>query len=56
MAPAGGGLSLTLEGQVVGIITPQSPLGQALLGARTDDDVELITPRGLRELTVIAVR
>ncbi len=55
MAPAGGGLTITLAGQAVGIITPRSPLGQALLGARTDDDLELETPRGPRELTVLAV-
>jgi transcription elongation GreA/GreB family factor len=56
VAPAGGGLTITHDGVTVGIITPRSPLGQALLGARTDDDLDLDTPRGLRQLTVLAVR
>jgi transcription elongation GreA/GreB family factor len=55
MSPAGGGLSLAIEDVSVGVVTGQSPLGRVLLGARRDDDIELRTPRGTRQLTVLAV-
>ena len=55
VAPAGGGLNLTFGEERVAVITPRSPLGRALLGARADDEVELETPRGIRELTILKV-
>lgn len=55
LAPGGGGVKLHLEGVEVAIVTPQSPLGRALIGKREDDDVELQTPQGKREFLVVSV-
>ena len=53
MAPACGGVSITVDDVSIGVITGQSPLGRILLGARRDDELELRTPRGARHLTVV---
>jgi transcription elongation GreA/GreB family factor len=55
VAPGGGGLKLDISGTKVAIVTPPSPLGRALIGKRTDDDVELHTPQGRREFSVLSV-
>jgi transcription elongation GreA/GreB family factor len=52
LAPAGGGSVLAGEIQVV---TPNSPLGQAFLGKRLDDEVELRLPGKLRSFVVTAI-
>ncbi len=53
VAPAGGGIKLSSGSVEVCVVTPQSPLGRALLGKRVDDDVERPTAGGLREQTVV---
>jgi len=55
LAPAGGGMRLVVRGVAVGIVTPDAPLGDALLGKRAGDDVELETPQGLRVLSIVSV-
>lgn len=55
VAPLGGGARVTVAGVEVRVVTPQAPLGEALLGKRVGDDVELRTPQGLRELVVVSV-
>ena len=55
MAPAGGGLELTLNGVLIRILTPQSPLGRALLGQHLGSDVEVRTPQGLREYSITSL-
>ncbi len=55
LAPAGGGLRLVVGGVAVGIVTPDAPLGDALLGKRAGDDVELETPQGIRVLSILSV-
>lgn len=39
--PRGGGLSVSLEGQTVQVITPESPLGKALIGRECGDAIEV---------------
>jgi transcription elongation GreA/GreB family factor len=56
VAPAGGGIDLSVDGHRIRVITPSSPLGRALVGKRVDDEAELDTPRGRRSLTIDAVR
>ena len=34
-------------------ISLSSPLGRALIGKAADDDIEVITPKGKREYTVV---
>jgi len=61
VAPHGGGVKLEAAGAgaaalgPIQVITPQSPLGQALLGRTQGDVVELRAKAGLREMTVADV-
>jgi transcription elongation GreA/GreB family factor len=55
LAPAGGGLRLALSGREVRVVTPQSPIGQALLGKRAGDALELRTPQGATECSIASV-
>ncbi len=55
VAPHGGGVKLEAEGRAVQVVTPQSPLGQALLGRAQGDVVELRGKGKVREMTITAV-
>ena len=44
LVPVAGGETITLNGQSVQTLTPQSPLGAQLLGKEVDDDFELELP------------
>jgi hypothetical protein len=55
LAPSGGGLELDVDGTRVKVVTPQSPLGRALLGRQVGDVVELETPQGRREYDLAAM-
>jgi transcription elongation GreA/GreB family factor len=46
VGPAGGGLVVNCDGLSVTVITPDSPLGHALVGAQVDDDVSVQTSAG----------
>ncbi|MEO8901365.1 MAG: GreA/GreB family elongation factor [Polyangiaceae bacterium] len=56
LAPAGGGLRLQVAGHEVRVVTPQSPIGQSLIGKREGDDLDLRTPQGVTECSVATVR
>jgi hypothetical protein len=56
LAPQGGGLRAELDGVVVQVITPQSPMGQALLGKIVGDVVEVRTEGRVREVEIVALR
>ena len=56
LAPAGGGLRLDVDGVDVAIVTPGSPIGDALIGKRADDDFELRTRSGLHSYRVVEIR
>jgi len=55
LAPAGGGLRLPLAGREVRVVTPQSPIGRALIGKRQGDDLDLCTPQGVSECSIATV-
>ena len=55
MSPHGGGLKLDLDGASVQVVTPQSPLGKALLGRLHGDVIELRGKTGLREMSIVEV-
>jgi transcription elongation GreA/GreB family factor len=55
LAPAGGGLEVKVASQTIRVITPQAPLGTALLGKELDDDIELSSPGGTRTLVITAL-
>ena len=52
LAPAGGGIRLLVCGAEIRVVTPQSPLGRALLGKRAGDGFELPVPRGAKECEI----
>ena len=55
MLPVGAGIELAGPGGdgFVSVITPRSPVGRALLGARIGSTVAVTTPSGTREWTVL---
>lgn len=55
LSPVGGGLSLDVDGVVVRVLTPASPLGRALIGQGLGSDVEVRTPQGLRQYSIARV-
>jgi transcription elongation GreA/GreB family factor len=55
VAPFGGGTVLSVLGTSAQVVTPQSPLGQALLGRSQGDVIELRGKGPLREMTILDV-
>ncbi|MCC7074425.1 MAG: GreA/GreB family elongation factor [Deltaproteobacteria bacterium] len=56
IAPVGGGKRLALAGGALVVITPGSPLGDALSGKRAGDVVEAVLGGRTRELCIVAVQ
>lgn len=52
VAPAGGG---GVVGGDIQVVTPQSPIGKALVGKRVDDELELKIAGKTRELAIVAI-
>ena len=55
IAPAGGGVRVTVAGTEVRVVTPQSPIARALLGKLEGEDLELRTPQGTTECSIASV-
>jgi hypothetical protein len=55
LCPSGGGRTLSVAGKTVLVVTPGSPMGRALVGARVGDDVQVPTSRGPTELELVAL-
>jgi transcription elongation GreA/GreB family factor len=55
VSPAGAGLTLDVAGVAVRVLTPQAPLGRALLGVTLGSEVEVRTPQGLRQYSVASL-
>lgn len=55
LGPAAGGLQVVQDGVEVTVITPESPLGKALLGKQVDDEVRLATGPDQRAYDIVAV-
>jgi len=55
LGPAAGGMKLDYEGVEIMVITPESPLGETLIGKRTGDDFELSLAGRLREYEILRV-
>ena len=55
LVPMGGGKPVEVGGQKVSPLTPQSPLGKALIGKVVDDDATFRTPQGVRNLVILEV-
>lgn len=55
LAPAGGGRRLMVAERALTVVTPEAPVGRALVGRRQDDDVEIRTPQAIRRCSVLSV-
>jgi len=55
LGPAAGGMRVTSEGVEVTVITPQSPLGQQLLGREEGDVVQVESNGGDREYEIVDI-
>jgi transcription elongation GreA/GreB family factor len=55
VAPFGGGTTLSVDHVTAQVVTPQSPLGQALLGRTQGDVIELRGKGPMREMTIVHV-
>ncbi|MBL9025442.1 MAG: GreA/GreB family elongation factor [Myxococcales bacterium] len=55
LAPAGGGVRLEASGTAVHVVTPSSPLGRALLGARVGDVVTYERAGKAEEVEIVAL-
>jgi transcription elongation GreA/GreB family factor len=55
LAPEGRPLTVQLGARAVQVITPASPLGDAVLGKQVGDTVEIESRAGVREYEVIAI-
>ena len=56
VSPAGGGLRLSWDTQVIFVVTLQAPIGMALLGKYCDEEIEIMTPQGRRIGTLVDIR
>ena len=56
IAPQGGGLVTRVNDKPVQVITPASPMGEALMGKREGDLVEVESRDRVREYRVLAIR
>ncbi len=55
VAPQGGGLVTRVQGQAVQVITPQSPLGEALLGKKVGDQINVRVRDSVREYKIVSI-
>jgi transcription elongation GreA/GreB family factor len=55
LMPKGGGLSIGFEGKHIQILTPQSPIGEVLLGKKLHDEFEVLIQKKFRDYEVISV-
>ncbi len=56
LGPAAGGMKLNVAGQEVLVITPESPLGEQLIGLQVDDSFELLSAGKRKDYAVSDVR
>ncbi|ARN76420.1 hypothetical protein BST96_14075 [Oceanicoccus sagamiensis] len=55
LGPAAGGLSLNRNGDIISLITPATPLGQALMGQTLDDEVLLQLNQQQQRFTIVSI-
>ena len=55
LVPQGGGLIARVNGCPVQVVTPQSPIGEALLGRKAGDCLEVETRSGTRAYKILAI-
>ncbi|MCB9613277.1 MAG: GreA/GreB family elongation factor [Sandaracinus sp.] len=55
VVPVGGGMTVEQAGETIRLITPASPVGQALVGKFEGDDFEVRVQRKVRHYAVLSV-
>ncbi len=55
LVPQAGGMVMRMDGQPVQVITPQSPLGEAILGRKVGDTIEVEVGAGTREYEIVSL-
>lgn len=55
LASLGGGIGIDLDGQAVQVITPLSPVGEALLGLSVGGVIEIESPRLVRHYEIVGI-
>lgn len=55
LVPAGAGKKLDVDGEVIRVITSQSPVGRALIGKHVGDVFDIRTPKGAKEVELTAI-
>jgi transcription elongation GreA/GreB family factor len=55
LMPKGGGMSTEYVGKLIQVVSPQSPLGSALLGHRVGDQIEVAIQRVVKDYEIICV-
>jgi transcription elongation GreA/GreB family factor len=55
VCPAGGGVKLRDASGVVSVVTPQAPLGRAILGRASGESLELVVAGRTSEVEIVAV-
>ncbi len=53
IGPEAGGIQFTLDGTVITVITPKSPLGKELVGRYLDDEFEFTTGGSTRSYEIV---
>jgi transcription elongation GreA/GreB family factor len=56
LAPAGGGMKATVDGVDILVVTPEAPVGGALLGKQAGDVVELRLRGAVRECEIVHIQ
>lgn len=56
IVPSGGGWVTRVEGMPVQIVTPQSPLGEALVGRKEGETVRIPLKQGHREIEILSAQ
>lgn len=56
VVPRGGGSAVQARGLAIQVIAPQSPLGEALIGRRAGEELEVETQGVVREYEVVSVQ
>lgn len=56
LMPCSGGLSLQFEGKRIQVITPKSPIGEAILGKKVGDQIAILIQRQVRDYDIVNVK
>lgn len=56
VTPAAGGMTVSFEGQTLQVLTPKSPLGEALVGLKTGDFATIDKDQRTLEYEILSVR